>query len=141
MLKGKLSILKKIFFFWPRSRACGILTPQPVTEPMHPAVEAWSLNHWTAGEIPLYFLTNTSYLQDSKKQISNCRQRRWLWGRTQLCHLRLLSPPAGSEHVLPRMAGLGSQLPGDLESISTHRGAWDMLPEALCVSVAPRAHL
>ena len=30
-----------------------ILVPQPGTEPMLPAVEAWSLNHWTAREAPL----------------------------------------------------------------------------------------
>ena len=41
-------------FFWPHSRACGILTPQPGIEPMRPAVEVWSLNHWTAREIPLF---------------------------------------------------------------------------------------
>ena len=32
--------------------ACGILVPQPGIEPIHPAVETWSLNHWTAGEVP-----------------------------------------------------------------------------------------
>ena len=30
-----------------------ILVPQPGIEPMLPAVEAWSLNHWTAREAPL----------------------------------------------------------------------------------------
>ena len=32
--------------------ACGILVPQPGTEPVFPAVEAWSPNHWTAREFP-----------------------------------------------------------------------------------------
>ena len=34
-------------FFWP----CGILVPPPGIEPTPPAVEAWSLNHWTAREV------------------------------------------------------------------------------------------
>ena len=32
--------------------ACGILAPRPGIEPMPPAVEAWSLNHWTNREAP-----------------------------------------------------------------------------------------
>ena len=41
------------FFFWPCRTACGILVPQPGIKPMPPAVEAWSLNHWTAREVPV----------------------------------------------------------------------------------------
>ena len=33
--------------------ACGILVPPPGIEPMPTAVEAWSLNHWTAREVPV----------------------------------------------------------------------------------------
>ena len=32
--------------------ACGILVHQPGIEPVPPAVEAWSPNHWTAREVP-----------------------------------------------------------------------------------------
>ena len=32
--------------------ACGILVPRPGIEPVHPALEAWSPNHWTAREVP-----------------------------------------------------------------------------------------
>ena len=32
--------------------ACGILVPQPGFEPAPPALEAQSLNHWTAREVP-----------------------------------------------------------------------------------------
>ena len=39
------------FFFWPHCVACGILVPRPGIKPTSPAVEAWSLNHWTAREI------------------------------------------------------------------------------------------
>ena len=35
--------------------ACGILVPQPGIEPVFPAVEAWSLNHWTVREILIIF--------------------------------------------------------------------------------------
>ena len=38
------------FFFWPRSMQD--LSPPPGTEPVPPAVEAWSLNHWTTKEVP-----------------------------------------------------------------------------------------
>ena len=31
--------------------ACGILVPWPGIDPAHSAVEAWSLNHWTAREL------------------------------------------------------------------------------------------
>ena len=34
-------------FVWPPCAACGILVPQPGIEPVPPAVEARSLNHWT----------------------------------------------------------------------------------------------
>ena len=38
------------FFFWPHSEN---LVPQPEIEPVLPAVEAQSLNHWTAREVPV----------------------------------------------------------------------------------------
>ena len=40
------------FFFWPHHTACGTLVPRPGIEPVPPAVEAWSLNHWTPREVP-----------------------------------------------------------------------------------------
>ena len=37
----------KVFLvFWGALVAGGILVPQPGIEPMPPALEAWSLNHW-----------------------------------------------------------------------------------------------
>ena len=41
-----------IFIFWPHHAAHGILVPQPGMEPTPPAVEAWSVNYWTAREVP-----------------------------------------------------------------------------------------
>ena len=35
--------------------ACRILVPWPGIEPAHLAEEAWSLNHWTAMEVPLFW--------------------------------------------------------------------------------------
>ena len=32
---------------------CEIFIPQPGIEPMPHAAEAWSLNHWTAREVPI----------------------------------------------------------------------------------------
>ena len=46
----------RIFSFilaWLHCAACGILVPPPRIEPMPPVLEAWSLNHWTAREVPL----------------------------------------------------------------------------------------
>ena len=35
---------------------CGILVPRPGFEPGPPAVEAWSLNHWTTRGVPKSFI-------------------------------------------------------------------------------------
>ena len=40
------------FFFRPCQVACGTLVPLPGIEPVPPAVEAQSLNHWTTREVP-----------------------------------------------------------------------------------------
>ena len=50
--------------------ACGILIPWPGVEPVSPALEVQSLNHWTAREIPhLFFSENfcifTSFVKPS----------------------------------------------------------------------------
>ena len=41
-----------IFNFWSCFTACGISVPWPGIEPVPPAVEAQSLNHWTTREVP-----------------------------------------------------------------------------------------
>ena len=40
------------FFFWSHCTACGILVPGPGIEPIHFALEALNLNHWTARKVP-----------------------------------------------------------------------------------------
>ena len=42
--------------FWPCPVACGILVPLPRIEPMPPALEAQSLNHWTTREVLIHCL-------------------------------------------------------------------------------------
>ena len=39
-------------FFWPGHEAGGILVPSPAIEPVTPAVETPSLNHWMVREFP-----------------------------------------------------------------------------------------
>ena len=51
-LKFFLHVSLSLFFF-PGLVACGIFVPRPGIKPMPPAVEGWSLNHWTAREVPL----------------------------------------------------------------------------------------
>ena len=40
------------FIFWPCCVACGIIVPRPEIKPHAPAVEVWSLNHWTTRRSP-----------------------------------------------------------------------------------------
>ena len=46
------SVCFLFIYFWLRGAACRILVPQSGIEPMPPAVETRSLNHWTTREIP-----------------------------------------------------------------------------------------
>ena len=47
-----LNIYLFIFILWPHCVASGILVPWPGIELESPALEAWSLNHWTTREAP-----------------------------------------------------------------------------------------
>ena len=38
---------------------CSILPPQLGIKPAPPAVEAWSLNHWTTRKVPIHLGKNT----------------------------------------------------------------------------------
>ena len=65
MFLGKHGIFKKIFnlYFWPCHVARGILVPWPGIEPVLPAVEVQSLNHWSTREFPgrhilIFFFAN-----------------------------------------------------------------------------------
>ena len=48
-----------LFFLFFGPIACGILVPQPRIEPTPPALEVWSINHWTPREVsPVHFFAN-----------------------------------------------------------------------------------
>ena len=51
-----------LFIYWPRQTACGISVLQPGIKPMLHTLEAQSLNHWTAREVPHCFLFNVTLL-------------------------------------------------------------------------------
>ena len=44
LLRGMKGIKKN--FFWSHCVSCGVLVPWPGIEPMYPAWEVWTLNHW-----------------------------------------------------------------------------------------------
>ena len=48
--KSSQILLFVYLFIWLSHAACGILVPRLRIEPVPPAVEAWSPNHWTARE-------------------------------------------------------------------------------------------
>ena len=57
-LKSLLNVLQYCFyiiFVFFDLEAYWILAPRPRTEPVPPALEAESLNHWTAGEVPMKY--------------------------------------------------------------------------------------
>ena len=47
------------FFFFFGHEVCRILVSQPGIKPSPPALKTLSLNHWTAREVPLYFLLDS----------------------------------------------------------------------------------
>ena len=49
---SQFTFLKKLRLFWLCLAACRIFIPQPGTKSVSPTVEAWSLNHCAAGEVP-----------------------------------------------------------------------------------------
>ncbi|KAM9076911.1 striatin-interacting protein 2 isoform 4-T4 [Megaptera novaeangliae] len=61
--------------FWPkrlRHAACRILVAQPGIEPVPPVLGAWSLNHWTAREVPpLALWLKHKYISIADVQIKN----------------------------------------------------------------------
>ena len=61
-LQISLNILIVFYLFiWLHRGVCGILVPQPGIKPMLPALEAWSLNHWTSKEVQELCVLNVEY--------------------------------------------------------------------------------
>ena len=52
--------------------ACGVLVTRPGIELTPPALEARSLNHWTAREVPIYFILKLTVT------IHGCFFREWI---------------------------------------------------------------
>ena len=69
-------------FFSPRLHpvACRILVSQPGIEPVSPAVEAWSLNHWNAVEFLFIFFTASLVAQSIKNLPAVQETRVWSLG-------------------------------------------------------------
>ena len=59
--------------------ACGILVPRPGIEPVPPAVEAWSPNHWTVREFPIWiFFCNLFLVFKLSHLFGNLLAVQWL---------------------------------------------------------------
>ena len=57
-----VSILFSVFIFFGCHVAFGMTVPWPGIEPVPPAVEAWSFNHWTAREVPIFCFLKFSFI-------------------------------------------------------------------------------
>ena len=92
-------ILTNLFFFsLPCCMAYGILVPQSGIKPVPPALEAQSLNHWTAREVP----TNLYFTLLSR----SCLDNRWPFPPHQysLCFFSFILPPLLSQSPKPEMS-------------------------------------
>ena len=49
--------------------ACGILVPRPGIEPLPPAMEAQTLNHWTTREFPVFDFKSDHFIQSKIVQM------------------------------------------------------------------------
>ena len=73
--------------FWQCLAACGILVPWPGVKPTSPALGAWSVGHWTAGEVQVFdgdVFTSTGHTPRSGAGGSRCNsapqtQLPWPW--------------------------------------------------------------
>ena len=66
-------------FFWPCCATCGILVPRPGFEPVPPAVEVQSPNHWTAREFPSFTLLKWNSVPLPHKNLASLSQFSFTW--------------------------------------------------------------
>ena len=95
--------------FWPCLAACGILVPWPGVKPTSPALGAWSVSHWTAGEVQVFdgdVFTSTGHTPKSGAAGSRCNSA----PQTQLPWLWALPPQLSSVSTLC-LVGLGGVSP------------------------------
>ena len=60
-------------FFWLRCMTCGILDSLSGIKPVLPAVEAWSINHWTAMDFHMWVYFSLSVLSHQSLGLSLCQ--------------------------------------------------------------------
>ena len=87
----------------------GILVPWSGIEPVPPALEAWSLNHWTASKVLLFFLFTESTLdfipdlwKDSKSRV-NVAER-------VICRFSFVQPITAPLSRLLLLLGIGRHM-------------------------------
>ena len=68
--------------FWPHHISHGTLVTQPGIEPLPPALEAWSLNHWTTRKVPLPVVLTPSWFFSCPVMHLIC----FIWVRLRTCH-------------------------------------------------------
>ena len=92
-------LLSTYFLFFGRTaKACRILVSQQVVKIAPPAVQSWSLNHWTAREVLFYCDHFSGYLRANKQNIFSCVCC-CLVAKSclTLCHPMDCSPPGSME--------------------------------------------
>ena len=50
-----------LFIYWPHCTECGVLFPRPEIEPILPAVDAQSFNHWTTWGVQFFFFNQRQF--------------------------------------------------------------------------------
>ena len=78
------SVLKALFFCFFGHVACRILVPSPGTEPMPPAMEAWSLTYWTAKEVLGSIFLNMVSARVSSREMERSKRENTKTGRDLL---------------------------------------------------------
>ena len=68
------------YIFWPHCTVCGILVPQPGIKPTPPALEAWSLIHWTTRKAPVPHCWSMNAIQTRLSRVLGALHMQ-LWGR------------------------------------------------------------
>ena len=125
------------FIFWWCHTACGILLHQPGIKPMPPALEAWSLNHWTTKEV------STIVFNTQQKRILHVSLLQWseVEGIALEVKLREGDPAKVTEHMGFKWSSLtekkNSEYPGEwmncMSSSKVCDMAWEGASVCLCL--------
>ena len=137
----KLLFKKKLFDFiyWLHCSAYGILVPWPGIEPLAPALEAWSFNHWTAREIPGASFWHLVHQVPPQIRVLQVRQKqeapKCLWflfqKRTQCTQVSL----EHSNHLNLITWGLGSWQLMSASAMNKQKHLWGLGPFLTWASV------